>query len=355
MVLLPYVAIACIFIFIVGATNLLVSLFLCTSEGAIVVGTITALHVIGGLIIVVCSFRRKRHAITPADSFLPPLSHFERSKNEQFYNTITLEEREVCTSPMHRRDGFVQTDDCFMYQDMTLNRSISKSLSLASRDASRITNSLKSEINRVQRSESLGSKGFDDAESSLKTIFCTEDFNKWKRSAKLLGRGAYGEVFLGMALTNTETFVTGNLVAIKALKITRRSNQESLLSPRPRRVKNPDAALNRELNCLVEEVKLLCCYQHPNLVTYYGSGVVGTYVVIVMEFVAGGSLASVLKSFGPIPPAAVQRYLRDIVLGLAYLHAEGLVHRDIKPHNVLLSVDGTAKVSDFGAAITLGA
>ena len=44
-------------------------------------------------------------------------------------------------------------------------------------------------------------------------------------------------------------------------------------------------------------------------------------------------------------------YFRDIVAGLAYLHAEGVIHRDIKPQNILLTADGTAKIADFGAAV----
>ena len=70
-----------------------------------------------------------------------------------------------------------------------------------------------------------------------------------------------------------------------------------------------------------------------------------------MEYVSGGSLRNVIEQFGPPPLNAVRRYLGDILKGLVYLHTQKVVHCDLKPHNALLSNDGSVKLSDFGSSL----
>uniref|UniRef100_A0A0A9VTM8 Mitogen-activated protein kinase kinase kinase A n=1 Tax=Lygus hesperus TaxID=30085 RepID=A0A0A9VTM8_LYGHE len=70
-----------------------------------------------------------------------------------------------------------------------------------------------------------------------------------------------------------------------------------------------------------------------------------------MEFIPGGSLDTLITSFGALSLSAVRRYLRDILSGLNYLHVMKIVHCDVKPHNVLLAMDGLCKLSDFGCAL----
>jgi serine/threonine-protein kinase len=75
----------------------------------------------------------------------------------------------------------------------------------------------------------------------------------------------------------------------------------------------------------------------------------------VMELCPGGSLAARLKQQGPLPPVAVLFWLLDALRGLEHAHATGVVHRDVKPHNMLLSAEGRVKMTDFGIARVLSA
>jgi serine/threonine protein kinase len=95
------------------------------------------------------------------------------------------------------------------------------------------------------------------------------------------------------------------------------------------------------LKCLRQEVVVLTGVQHPNVVQCYGvtldcSAAGRERINIAMEYVEGGSLASLLHEFGPLPSKVVAAYARQMVLGLEYLHARGVVHGDVKPGNVLI-------------------
>jgi len=73
---------------------------------------------------------------------------------------------------------------------------------------------------------------------------------------------------------------------------------------------------------------------------------------IVLEFMEGGSLAGIVKK-GPLREHLVKVYIRQVLLGLDYLHQMGVVHRDIKGANILLTKEGIVKLADFGVAIRL--
>ena len=88
---------------------------------------------------------------------------------------------------------------------------------------------------------------------------------------------------------------------------------------------------------------------HPNIVSVYDTGQHDEAPYVVMEYVAGGSLASRLGP-GPLPPGEVSAIGAEVCTALAYAHRVGVVHRDLKPDNILISESGQVKVTDFAVA-----
>lgn len=97
------------------------------------------------------------------------------------------------------------------------------------------------------------------------------------------------------------------------------------------------------------EARAAAAVTHPNVVGVYDVGEDGEWAFIVMELVQGESLAKRLTQ-GPLEPAAAALVGADVLSGLEAAHQSGLLHRDIKPGNVILTPDGTAKLADFGIA-----
>jgi eukaryotic-like serine/threonine-protein kinase len=101
------------------------------------------------------------------------------------------------------------------------------------------------------------------------------------------------------------------------------------------------------------EAKLAASLSHPNLVTVYDVGEEDGLPYIVMEYVEGETLAELMQREGPLPPDRAVDLLLQVCAGLEHAHAAGLVHRDIKPQNLLVRRDGVAKIADFGIARTI--
>ncbi|QDU64276.1 Serine/threonine-protein kinase PknB [Planctomycetes bacterium Pan216] len=98
------------------------------------------------------------------------------------------------------------------------------------------------------------------------------------------------------------------------------------------------------------EVKAAARLHHPNIVTAYDAEQVGDLHMLVMEFVDGKSLSEVVKLKGPLPVGHACHYIRQAAIGLSHAAQLGMVHRDIKPHNLMLTRKGQVKILDFGLA-----
>jgi serine/threonine protein kinase len=100
----------------------------------------------------------------------------------------------------------------------------------------------------------------------------------------------------------------------------------------------------------LREAQVAARISHPNVVRVYDVGETDGRPYIVMEFVEGENLAALLRRAGAVEPTRAVELCIQACAGLAAVHAVGLVHRDVKPQNLLLSKDGTLKVTDFGIA-----
>jgi len=89
---------------------------------------------------------------------------------------------------------------------------------------------------------------------------------------------------------------------------------------------------------------------HPNIVNVYDVGKEGNIYYIVMELVEGEVLSDIIKREGALPPQRALSITRQIALALSIAHKNHIIHRDVKPHNILITADGTAKITDFGIA-----
>jgi eukaryotic-like serine/threonine-protein kinase len=101
------------------------------------------------------------------------------------------------------------------------------------------------------------------------------------------------------------------------------------------------------------EAQIAASLDHPNLVPVYEMGQDGGSYYLAMKYMPGGSLSARLAQQGPLPYAQALGMLRQLAAGLDYAHGQGLVHRDIKPGNILLEADGRPRLADFGFARAL--
>ena len=94
---------------------------------------------------------------------------------------------------------------------------------------------------------------------------------------------------------------------------------------------------------------------HPNIVNIYDVGREGNIHYIVMELIQGKTLSDYIKEQGPMPYPKVIALSKQIAAALAFAHKNHIIHRDVKPHNVMITPNGTAKITDFGIAKAVNA
>lgn len=145
-----------------------------------------------------------------------------------------------------------------------------------------------------------------------------------RKQGEFLGEGSFGRVFKGL------NEATGELIAVKQLFLSGDSEEE--------------------VKQLRKEISVMWNLNHANIVRYLGTARTERCLYILLEYVPGGSIANMLQQFGAFTESLLRRFVSQIVRGAEYLHSKGIIHRDIKGANVLVGVDGIAKLSDFGCS-----
>ncbi|XWS25738.1 hypothetical protein CRYUN_Cryun27aG0093300 [Craigia yunnanensis] len=140
---------------------------------------------------------------------------------------------------------------------------------------------------------------------------------------KPISRGAFGKVFLARKR------ITGDLFAIKVLK-------------------KLDMIRKNDIERILSERNILIAVRNPFVVRFFYSFTCRDNLYLVMEYLNGGDLYSLLRKVECLEEEVARTYIAELVLALEYLHSLGIVHRDLKPDNILIAHDGHIKLTDFG-------
>jgi len=140
-----------------------------------------------------------------------------------------------------------------------------------------------------------------------------------------IGEGGMGQVF------KAQNWKLGRVVALKVIRKERLANDDAI------------RRFHREIRATAQ-------LSHPNVVAAHDADEVHGTHFFAMEYVEGSDLAKLIKQHGQLPIAQACDWMRQAALGLQHAHERGLVHRDIKPHNLLLTKQGVVKVLDLGLA-----
>ncbi|PKU70101.1 serine/threonine-protein kinase 4 [Dendrobium catenatum] len=143
---------------------------------------------------------------------------------------------------------------------------------------------------------------------------------------ELIGKGSFGDVFKGFDKELNKE------VAIKVIDLEEAED---------------------DIEDIQKEISVLSQCRSPYITDYYGSYLHQTKLWIVMEYMAGGSVADLLRTGPPLDEMSIACILRDLLHAIEYLHSEGKIHRDIKAANILLTESGDVKVADFGVSAQL--
>ncbi|KAM7407747.1 hypothetical protein PAMA_003479 [Pampus argenteus] len=184
----------------------------------------------------------------------------------------------------------------------------------------------KREDDRVSERNAYPEVTSTDGAARLGSGSVVDDTISWTKG-EVLGRGAYGTVYCGLT-------GQGQLIAVKQVSLDASDSE----------------AATREYSRLQEEVELLKTLRHANIVGFLGTSLYQNMVSIFMEYIPGGSIASILHRFGPLPERVLALYTHQILKGVAYLHLNRVIHRDLKGNNVMLMPTGVIKLIDFGCA-----
>lgn len=160
--------------------------------------------------------------------------------------------------------------------------------------------------------------------AKLRAIVTVGDPKKKYTKFEKIGQGASGVVFAAIEIA------TGNEVAIKQMNLSQQPKKE----------------------LIINEILVMRENKHPNIVNYVDSYLVGEELWVVMEFLAGGSLTDVVTETC-MDEGQIASVSRECLQSLDFLHGNGVIHRDIKSDNILLGLDGSVKLTDFGFCATI--
>ena len=171
----------------------------------------------------------------------------------------------------------------------------------------------------------------EDPDEELNDFLKSDSYDDIKYiRGKLIGQGSFGSVYLALHA------MTAELMAVKQVELPTTSSTAI------------DTKKNNMIEALKREIALLRELRHPHIVQYLGSSSDANNLNIFLEYVPGGSIAKMLIDYGALPEEVVKKYVRQILIGLAFLHSRDIIHRDIKGANILVNTQGQVKISDFG-------
>ncbi|KAK2905071.1 hypothetical protein Q8A67_006870 [Cirrhinus molitorella] len=263
---------------------------------------------------------------TPIDAKSEPeISHETKVPLQPLINTWTSD---GTVSPVYQRfldeigDGPL-TDD--------LLRSLAEELiSLERRDVETLNTEKEDgtefKYNLPSKFKQLLNEGAPSSELHYSNGSYSDEAISWTKG-EVLGKGAYGTVYCGLTSQ-------GQLIAVKQVALDASTSEMA----------------EKEYERLEREVDLLKTLHHTNIVGFLGTALCENIVSIFMEYVPGGSILNILSRFGPLPEKVFVLYTRQILEGVAYLHANRVIHRDLKGNNIMLMPNGVVKLIDFGCA-----
>ncbi|KAF9932575.1 ATP binding [Linnemannia zychae] len=214
------------------------------------------------------------------------------------------------------------------YHSSAWNRSSGSIASLASISPRLQSYPMPESIPRPRQLSGNKQRGASEGGTRDGVIPLENDYSWWIRG-KFIGAGSFARVSLGWHRQH------GTFMAVKQVELAvnnqQKEDKQKLL-----------------VEALEREIDLLKQLHHERIVQYIGSDIEKGHINIFLEYVPGGSIATLLANYGPFSEVLVRSFVKQILEGLDYLHECDIIHRDIKGANILVDNKGCIKISDFG-------
>ncbi|CAG8629821.1 22175_t:CDS:2 [Dentiscutata erythropus] len=247
---------------------------------------------------------------SPQQSNIPPSSYSSYSKQQSFFEQLT----KVTTLHPYAKSNTMQHSSRGGHSHQLSNGSVASS----NGDHHSRTNSANGGdlLSQHQRTNSLNQVG-----PSPESKFLLSDFT----ICRTLGTGSFGRVHLVQSKHNNKYY---------AMKVLKKSEVVRL----------------KQVEHTNNEKHILEQVQHPFLVNLWGTFQDSCNLYMVMDYVVGGELFSILRKTQRFPDHVAKFYAAEVILAFEYLHSKDIIYRDLKPENLLLDRNGHIKITDFGFA-----